>query len=278
MQTTAFRKILHPTDFSTGDYSAFAHTLRMGLAGKSEVTLLHVSDNRPSVHWSDFPPVRETLVRWQYIPENATREMVEATGLLVKKALRSGKNPVAEIARYLEQHPCNLIVLATHQRTGLAAWWQQSKSEAIARDTKIMTLFVPRQIQGFVSAETGNIRLNNILAPVAKKPRPGSAAKAAEALASLFSVDKVRIEFLFVGHETDAPDLRLPPPHPGWIVKRSTVEGNVVERILDASETQNSDLIVMATEGHHGFLDALRGSTTEQIVKHAKCPVLAVPS
>ena len=104
MQTTAFRKILHPTDFSTGDYSAFAHALRMGLAGKCEVTLLHVSDNRPSVHWSDFPPVRETLVRWRYIPENATREMVEATGLLVKKALRSGKNPVAEIARYLKSN------------------------------------------------------------------------------------------------------------------------------------------------------------------------------
>lgn len=277
MQTASFHKILHPADFSTGDYSAFAHALRMGLAGKSEVTLLHVSDNRPSVHWSDFPPVRETLVRWRYISENATREMVEATGLLIKKALRSGKNPVAEIALYLEQHPCNLIVLATHQRTGLAAWWQQSKSEAIARDTKSMTLFVPRQIQGFVSAETGNIRLNHILVPIAKKPRPGRAVKAAEALASLFSVAKAGIEFLFVGHETDAPDIRL-SPHPGWMVERSAVEGNVVERILDASETQNSDLIVMATEGHHGFLDALRGSTTEQIVKHAKCPVLTVPA
>ncbi len=271
-----FRKIMHPTDFSLGDHGAFAHALRMGLAGKSELTLLHVSDDRPSVHWSDFPHIRETLARWQCIPENAAREMVEATGMQVKKALRGGKDPVVEIAAYLQQHPCNLIVLATHQRTGLAAWWQQSKSEAIARDTKTMTLFVPRQIRGFVSAETGSVHLNNILAPIAQKPRPGKAAKAAEAIASLFSVAKVRIEFLFVGPETDAPDIYL-PSHPGWTIERSAREGNVVEHILDASETQNSDLIVMATEGHHGFLDALRGSTTEQIVKHAKCPVLAVP-
>jgi hypothetical protein len=34
--------------------------------------------------------------------------------------------------------------------------------------------------------------------------------------------------------------------------------------------------VVMATQGHHGFLDALRGSTTERIVRHAACPVLAV--
>jgi nucleotide-binding universal stress UspA family protein len=33
----------------------------------------------------------------------------------------------------------------------------------------------------------------------------------------------------------------------------------------------------MATEGHQGFLDALRGSTTERVLRGALCPVLAVP-
>jgi hypothetical protein len=35
---------------------------------------------------------------------------------------------------------------------------------------------------------------------------------------------------------------------------------------------------VMATLGHHGFLDALRGSTTERIVRNSTCPVLAIPA
>jgi nucleotide-binding universal stress UspA family protein len=34
----------------------------------------------------------------------------------------------------------------------------------------------------------------------------------------------------------------------------------------------------MATEGHEGILDALRGSVTEQVVRRAPCPVLAVPA
>ena len=37
------------------------------------------------------------------------------------------------------------------------------------------------------------------------------------------------------------------------------------------------DLLVLATQGHQGFLDALRGSTTERVVRGARCPVLAIP-
>jgi nucleotide-binding universal stress UspA family protein len=34
----------------------------------------------------------------------------------------------------------------------------------------------------------------------------------------------------------------------------------------------------MTTQGHTGVLDALRGSTTERILRRASCPVLAVPA
>ena len=54
-------------------------------------------------------------------------------------------------------------------------------------------------------------------------------------------------------------------------------EGSVEQQILKVACDTDADLIVMATEGHHGFMDALRGSTTEHIVRAANCPVLAVP-
>jgi nucleotide-binding universal stress UspA family protein len=34
----------------------------------------------------------------------------------------------------------------------------------------------------------------------------------------------------------------------------------------------------MATEGRQGFVDAVRGSVTERVVRGAPCPVLAVPA
>ena len=56
------------------------------------------------------------------------------------------------------------------------------------------------------------------------------------------------------------------------------VEGEPEDVILAAVEEFTADLIVMATEGKKGFLDALRGNTTEKIVRSAPCPVLTVPA
>jgi nucleotide-binding universal stress UspA family protein len=61
-----------------------------------------------------------------------------------------------------------------------------------------------------------------------------------------------------------------------WVWKELRREGDVVAVILDAAA--EADLVVMATEGEHGIIDALRGSVTERVVRDAPCPVLAVPA
>ena len=53
--------------------------------------------------------------------------------------------------------------------------------------------------------------------------------------------------------------------------------GNVVQAIVDAAIELDVDVIGMPTAGHHGVLDALRGSTTERVIRHAPCPVFALP-
>ena len=50
-----------------------------------------------------------------------------------------------------------------------------------------------------------------------------------------------------------------------------------VETILAAADEIGADLIVMGTQGSQGFLDALRGSTTEQVLRRSLSPLLAVP-
>jgi nucleotide-binding universal stress UspA family protein len=51
-----------------------------------------------------------------------------------------------------------------------------------------------------------------------------------------------------------------------------------VEAILSAASYYLADLLVMPTAGRHGFLDALRGSTTEQVLRRAPCALLALPA
>jgi nucleotide-binding universal stress UspA family protein len=65
---------------------------------------------------------------------------------------------------------------------------------------------------------------------------------------------------------------------PGWRWDKVTKQGDVVDVICRTAEEIKADLIVMTTEGRHGFLDALRGSHSERVLHKAPCPLLAIPS
>jgi nucleotide-binding universal stress UspA family protein len=51
-----------------------------------------------------------------------------------------------------------------------------------------------------------------------------------------------------------------------------------VAEILAVAERVQADVIVMPTAGERGLLEMLAGSTTQQVVRRARCPVLAVPA
>jgi len=52
--------------------------------------------------------------------------------------------------------------------------------------------------------------------------------------------------------------------------------GKPFVEIAALAQTQNIDLIVLATHGYTGLKHALMGSTAERVVQHAPCPVLVV--
>jgi len=52
--------------------------------------------------------------------------------------------------------------------------------------------------------------------------------------------------------------------------------GKPFQEITATAQELNADLIVIATHGHSGFKHLTLGSTTEKIIRHAKCPVLVV--
>ncbi|MEO8574438.1 MAG: universal stress protein, partial [Pyrinomonadaceae bacterium] len=81
---------------------------------------------------------------------------------------------------------------------------------------------------------------------------------------------------LHVGSSDSMPSLRLPEV-PGWEWKKEVRSGEVIQTIIDASKDTNADLIIMATDGRNGFLDGLRGSHSERVLRLTGVPVLTVP-
>ena len=268
--------ILHPSDFSEASEAAFAHALKTALVAHSRLTLLHVTSDRTPGWWTDFPGVRRTLERWGLLPPNSPQSAVPELGIDVEKILRHGRDPVASVLHYLETHPTDLIVLAPHRREGPTHWFQTSVSAPVARKSGQATLFVPDGVKGFVSLRDGSVSLKNILIPVAPTPRARPAVEAAARLVSRLSCPSGTFHVLYVGADGDMPAVH-PPQVAGWQWHRTNRGGEVIETILDSARRTSADLIVMTTDGRNGFLDALRGSHSERVLRGTPCAMLAIP-
>jgi hypothetical protein len=158
----------------------------------------------------------------------------------------------------------------------LAILCSSSRQQVERNKTPSLTLFVPRRSHGFIE-DNGEVRLRNILIPVDKVPNPQIAIGAASLLARTLGCKDVHFILLHVGSDSACPQVEI-PIGPGWTSEIRTWDGEVADHILSAARVDEADLIVMATSGHHGFLDALRGSTTERILHGTEVPLLAVPA
>jgi nucleotide-binding universal stress UspA family protein len=67
------------------------------------------------------------------------------------------------------------------------------------------------------------------------------------------------------------------PDVPGWEWKKEVRSGDVIQTIVDAAKAAEAELIVMATDGRNGFLDGLRGSHSERLLRYGVAPLITVP-
>jgi len=269
MTETSLQSIVHPTDFSAAGLDAFAHALAFALASRSLLHILHFEREADGVEWSRFPRVREMLAQWGVIEAGAPHSALErATGVRVVKATIEASDPAHGVGVYVERHLCDLLVLMTHERRGALRLLEGSVAETTARLVQAPTLFLREGQSGFVNRDTGVVALRTVLAPIDPSVKSLAAWRKIVDLARLLD-PSAQTRLLHVGEEAPSFQGLLPP-----IVAR---RGPVVETILSYAEEIGADLIAMPTQGHHGLFDALRGDTTEQVLRRAPCPVLAIP-
>jgi nucleotide-binding universal stress UspA family protein len=268
--------IFHPSDFSEGSEVAFAHALKIALVAEAELDMLHVSEGR-KVARDEFPRVRAMLERWRVLPPQSPRNAVTSIGIDVRKVVMKDSDPVRAAERFLQQHPTDLVVLAAHTQRGHMRWTRASISQPIAQAAAAAALFLPYGREGFISRADGSTSLRSVLLPIDAAPNPEPALEAARQLTWSLQCPEVTFTLLHVGGAGEMPAVRI-EEQPGWTWRKVTRDGEVVESILALAGECAADLIVMATAGRQGFLDALRGSTTERVLRGGAVPLLAVPA
>jgi nucleotide-binding universal stress UspA family protein len=274
-EAARIESIFHPSDFSDASEVAFAHALKIALVTKATLRMLHVSAG-PDADWSDFPGVRSTLERWKLIPKGSSKSAVGRLGIDVRKVTAPSDDPVKACLAYLAERPADLIVLAVRQRQGRMRWLKKSVGEPIARGAGETTLFIPHGVEGFVSRADGSVSLRSILIPLARKPRAQPALDAAARLVHNLRLGAGTVTLLHVGSASEAPAVKV-PSGTGWSWRRLAKQGEPAEVIPRTAEEVAADLIMMTSDGPDGFLDGLRGTTSERVLRGSRCPVANLP-
>jgi nucleotide-binding universal stress UspA family protein len=275
--TLPFKKIFHPTDFSVDSHTALIHALKLAIATKAELSMMHVDPEVTREDFEDFPRISPIFKRWKIIPPDSTEDHISRSGLSIMKTRAVSMNPTEALLHHLAGHPADLLVMTTYQYDGLERWQHQAVAEPVARGSHIPTLFVPTHVEGFVAKETGEPKLRRVLIPVNEKPDPQTAIDITAQLALALGCERLTGHLIHVGNDRMLQSLNY-PMRKGLVWRTMICHGDIVDVILGMGADFDVDLIVMMTEGHHSLLDMMRGSTMERVLRGAHCPLLAIPA
>lgn len=127
------KKILVPTDLSPYSLAAMEFASSFGLRYMSKLYLLHVVE---AGHLEEGKTALKEFAEKNLSPEPRVEPVVKAG------------NPIVEIMRFAEQEGADIIVMATHGRTGLRHVMMGSVAERVVRHSSIPVLTVkPRPLR-----------------------------------------------------------------------------------------------------------------------------------
>lgn len=147
------RRILFPTDFSEYAEHAWSYALTFAQEFGAEVHLLHVVAPPPRLaeaYAVNFDP--EKMVKALTEEANAsmdrTVEAAKSWGLIFRREVRVGVD-FREIIDYVTKQDIDLIVMATHGRTGLAHALLGSVAEKVVRKSPCPVLTIKHPTMKF---------------------------------------------------------------------------------------------------------------------------------
>jgi nucleotide-binding universal stress UspA family protein len=280
------RNMLVPLDGTDLAEAALPIARLVATAIGAEVTLARV-----------VPPGSEPRSsRWpaEYLQQCASQQ--HAAGVTAHTTMRLGE-PAEEILALADEIPADLIVMATHGRSGIDRVLLGSVAERVTGRSRIpvillrpnqhpamglRTLLVPVDGSpgGAIAlatavplARTSHARLVLVRATV---PLPQWLHEPALGVDTGPLVDPMSDEYARKAAETYATALADRLARAGLVAEGRGVSGQPGEVIISIADEIDADLIVMSTHGRGLPLRAILGSVADQVVRGSRRPVLLI--
>lgn len=299
--------ILVPLDGSRLAAAALPYALALARAADARISLLSVVEFPPECAGMPSAAAREGDGRHvtestAYLESVATA--VRADGLAATTVVRHG-NPASEILAASEDEECSLIVMSTHGRTGLGRLRTGSVAQHVLRHAIIPTLVVRPDAdapsKGAATIEAITVALDG--SPLAEEALP-IASQIAAALAVPLTLLRVipsatslagggwdagYSAYYPVSEEMERDEERAVQEYLQVVATRlrgtgldvrtrreRSVTSRAAEVIPAVLAEQPAGIAIMASHGRGGVLRWALGSTAEEVLDHAPCPVLIV--
>jgi nucleotide-binding universal stress UspA family protein len=281
MAKFAPRRILCPIDFSEYSGAALRLAGNLALSLGAEIRILHAQRFDAPLYFTSaqLQSLRRQVRRSlrgarKYVEDFAARHLPDAVRRSVHIIER---DPVEAILRMHRDWAADLVVMGTHGRTGLTRIRLGSVMESVLRQIKGPMLTVGPGVK------VAPRPIRRILCPV---DFSDSSREMLEHAADL--AEKTDAE-LSVYHVPHAPSAESPEDAGralcDWIPPQVRVrcklhealgKGKPSESIVAEAKRSQADLIVLGARPRSYLGRLVFGSTTEEVIRTAPCPVLSV--
>jgi nucleotide-binding universal stress UspA family protein len=306
MKRTSIQNILVPIDFSRMSIQAIDTAKCLARRFGATVHLVHVHGlDYPASFTAPMPPFQSFSVvdYQQQLEENVTRRLSDlAKEYSLAPAnchVPTGGPAFDEICRLAQEISVDLVVTPTHGRTGLKHVFLGSTAERVVRHSPC-PVFVAREKKR-PSKIKRRFSINTILVPVDFSDCSLEGLRYAVGFANEFGAKVILLHATYLGYIYSSEGTAIYDVHSlqeaarknaeqqmkkvvreakSWRVKFETVltTNSPVLDICAFAKEHDVDLIITSTHGLTGLQHVLIGSVAEQVVRHAPCAVLVVPS
>jgi nucleotide-binding universal stress UspA family protein len=287
-------RILCPLDFSDVSRLAIDHAVLLAHWYDAKITALHAC-NPVVVPSADFAVV-QMPPNPEEIAETRARvaECLASAGASDAAVIVESGEAVNRILEHARTLPADLLVIGTHGAGGFEHLVLGSTTEKVLRKASCPVLTVPPRARA-----TSKLPFKRILCPV---DFSGSSQAALDFAFSLAQEGDAELTILHVfewladgepltNRPINVPEYRLeleadlttklralvPDDVRTWCQPVTRIaHGKAYREILGIATEDGSDLIVMGVHGRNALDLMLFGSTTNQVVRRATCPVLTL--
>ncbi len=296
-----FTHILCPIDLSDISSRTLAHAAALARWYGAHLTVLHVVPTLDQAQVRSEALTGPIPIVYPAPREDALAEVmrvaIDQAGVAPDAtfAAESG-DPVGTIIDQTLAMSADLVVMGTHGHRGFKRFVLGSVTEHLLREAPCPVLIVPPHARATTAAA---VAFKRILCPIDFSPAALRALKFAVDLArqadgavTLFHAIEWLAEeesrahahfdvadshrFLVEDALTRLRGLIADESKNSCDIAPQVATGRAYRKILDVTEAEAFDLIVMGAQGYGGVRLALFGSTTQQVVRGAACPVLTI--